>query len=316
MNFTTPITIPKNNFPIDFSSEIITLGSCFSDSMGVKFKHYKFSVNANPFGVIFNPISIEKLIKRAVDVDWFTENDLVYHQELWHSFDVHSDFSSTDKSLMLNQLNSTLKDFVEYLKSASHCYITFGSAWVYVENQSNQVVSNCHKFPQINFKKKLLSVDEIEKSVKATIALIKHINSTCNLIFTVSPVRHIKDGFVENQRSKSHLITAIHNCISSNNNYFPSFEIMIDELRDYRFYASDMLHPSQIALDYIWEKFSISSIDTKLKDILLEIDSIQKSLAHRAFNPATESHKKFLKNLDSKIQKLQSIHPKINFSYE
>jgi hypothetical protein len=313
MNFTTQITIPQNNFLIDFSSEIITLGSCFSDEMGAKFNYFKFKVNANPFGVVFNPKSIENLIKRAVNEIWFTENDLVFHNELWHSFDVHSDFSSVDKDLILNRLNYTLNLFITHLKMASHVYITFGTSWVYVLHDSNKIVSNCHKLPQSHFTKKLLTVQEIESSIRSIFELVKKVNPECNIVFTVSPVRHIKDGFVENQRSKSHLITAIHNEISSQNNYFPSFEIMMDELRDYRFYASDMLHPSVLAIDYIWKKFAQASINPNLKDVLLEIDSIQKSVAHKPFNPGTENHQKFLTNLNIKIENLQKIVPNATF---
>jgi hypothetical protein len=313
MNFTTQITIPQNNFLIDFSSEIITLGSCFSDEMGAKFNYFKFKVNANPFGVVFNPKSIENLIKRAVNEIWFTENDLVFHNELWHSFDVHSDFSSVDKDLILNRLNNTLNLFITHLKMASHVYITFGTSWVYVLHDSNKIVSNCHKLPQSHFTKKLLTVQEIESSIRSIFELVKKVNPECNIVFTVSPVRHIKDGFVENQRSKSHLITAIHNEISSQNNYFPSFEIMMDELRDYRFYASDMLHPSVLAIDYIWKKFAQASINPNLKDVLLEIDSVQKSLAHKPFNPGTENYQKFLTNLNIKIENLQKIVPNATF---
>jgi hypothetical protein len=313
MNFTTQITIPQNNFLIDFSSEIITLGSCFSDEMGAKFNYFKFKVNANPFGVVFNPKSIENLIKRAVNEIWFTENDLVFHNELWHSFDVHSDFSSVDKDLILNRLNNTLNLFITHLKMASHVYITFGTSWVYVLHDSNKIVSNCHKLPQSHFTKKLLTVQEIESSIRSIFELVKKVNPECNIVFTVSPVRHIKDGFVENQRSKSHLITAIHNEISSQNNYFPSFEIMMDELRDYRFYAPDMLHPSTVAIDYIWQKFAEVSINSDLTEVLLEIDSVQKSLAHKPFNPETENHQKFLKNLNKKIETIQKIVPNATF---
>jgi hypothetical protein len=196
---------------------------------------------------------------------------------------------------------------------ASHVYITFGTSWVYVLHDSNKIVSNCHKLPQSHFTKKLLTVQEIESSIRSIFELVKKVNPECNIVFTVSPVRHIKDGFVENQRSKSHLITAIHNEISSQNNYFPSFEIMMDELRDYRFYASDMLHPSVLAIDYIWKKFAQASINPNLKDVLLEIDSVQKSLAHKPFNPGTENYQKFLTNLNIKIENLQKIVPNATF---
>lgn len=313
MNFSTQVNIAKNKNPLDFSSKIITIGSCFSDSIGEKFKHYKFDVQANPFGVVFNPKSIEKLLYRAVNSIWFTENELVYHNDLWHSFDIHSDFSSRSKSMILNELNASLANFIEYVKATTHIYITYGTAWVYVLKENNQVVSNCHKLPQINFDKVLLSVAEIQQSIDNTMKYVQLLSPNCTIVFTVSPVRHIKDGFIENQRSKSHLITAIHSSIVSQNNYFPSYEIMMDELRDYRYYAPDMLHPSNVAIDYIWEKFIDSSIHPNLFETLTEINNIQKSLAHKPFNPDTEQHQKFLKDLQNKIQNLQSKYPKIKF---
>ena len=313
MNFSTQVNIAKNKNPLDFSSKIITIGSCFSDSIGEKFKHYKFDVQANPFGVVFNPKSIEKLLCRAVNSIWFTENELVYHNDLWHSFDIHSDFSSRSKSMILNELNKSLANFIEYVKATTHIYVTYGTAWVYVLKENNQVVSNCHKLPQINFDKVLLSVAEIQQSIDNTMKYVQLLSPNCTIVFTVSPVRHIKDGFIENQRSKSHLITAIHSSIVSQNNYFPSYEIMMDELRDYRYYAPDMLHPSNVAIDYIWEKFIDSSIHPNLFETLTEINNIQKSLAHKPFNPDTEQHQKFLKDLQNKIQNLQSKYPKIKF---
>lgn len=313
MDFTTQVEVTKHKNEIDFTSKIITLGSCFSDSIGDKFKYYQFSVLPNPFGVIFNPKSIEILVQRAATSRFFTEADLIFHQELWHSFEVHSDFSATDKQKVLNQLNASLQNFIDYLKTATHFFITYGTSWVYVLKDSTEVVSNCHKIPQNQFEKKLLSVGEIEQSIKNTQQLINEINPACQLIFTVSPVRHIKDGFVENQRSKAHLIAAIPYCIESEENYFPSYEIMMDELRDYRFYAPDMLHPSPLAIDCIWEKLVIALMNESLFPTLLEIDSIQKALAHRAFNPDTESHQKFLKNLHEKIIKLQKTYPQMQF---
>lgn len=314
MNFTTPVFVQPSSYPIDYNSKIITMGSCFSDSMGQKFSFYKFNIISNPFGVVFNPVSIQNLISRVIHTAFFTEENLVFHNDLWHTFEAHSDFSSTDKQLILSSLNNKIKHLNTYLKSATHLYITLGTAWVYVSKQNNQVVSNCHKLPQSNFDKKLLSVQEIVDSLHDILQQIQHFNPNCHVVFTVSPVRHIKDGFVENQRSKSHLITAIHEVIDSLDQYFPSFEIMMDELRDYRFYAQDMLHPSAFAIDIIWNKFLNTFINPNLYPILSEIENIQKALAHKPFNPDTESHQKFIKNTLSKIEKLQKKHPNIIFN--
>ena len=222
--------------------------------MGEKFDYFKFQTTINPFGIIFNPVSIEKLVKRAVNRTIFTEADVFFHNDLWHSFGVHSECSQTDKEILLKQLNAAVEVMHSQIIEASHIVITYGTSWVYRLKTTNEMVANCHKVPQSEFTKEILSPETIAQSMQNTMDLIHQINPDCKFIFTVSPVRHTKDGFPENQRSKAHLMTAVHPIVLDNasSNYFPSYEIMMDELRDYRFYADDMLHPSQIAIDYIW----------------------------------------------------------------
>lgn len=308
MNFRTQIPIPPNLNPIDYNSKIVSLGSCFAVNMAEKFEYYKFQNSVNPFGIIFNPVSIEKLIYRIVNQVFFTEKDIFFHNERWHCFEVHSDLSNANKEEFLENLNVILKRSLIQLFQASHVIITFGTSWVYRNFESNTIVANCHKLPQNQFQKEILSVETIGNSIKNTIDLIQKINPDCNFIFTVSPVRHLKDGFVENQRSKSHLITAIHDAIKPQLpavNYFPSYEIMMDELRDYRFYAEDMLHPSAVAIDYIWSKFKESTIAESDFPVMEQVDSIQKSLSHKPFNPNSESHLKFESKLKQKMTNLQ-----------
>ncbi len=308
MNFRTQIPIPPNLNPIDYNSKIVSLGSCFAVNMAEKFEYYKFQNSVNPFGIIFNPVSIEKLIYRIVNQVFFTEKDIFFHNERWHCFEVHSDLSNANKEEFLENLNVILKRSLIQLFQASHVIITFGTSWVYRNFESNTIVANCHKLPQNQFQKEILSVETIGNSIKNTIDLIQKINPDCNFIFTVSPVRHLKDGFVENQRSKSHLITAIHDAIKPQLpavNYFPSYEIMMDELRDYRFYAEDMLHPSAVAIDYIWSKFKESTIAETDFPVMEQVDSIQKSLSHKPFNPNSESHLKFESKLKQKMTNLQ-----------
>ncbi len=308
MNFRTQIPIPPNLNPIDYNSKIVSLGSCFAVNMAEKFEYYKFQNSVNPFGIIFNPVSIEKLIYRIVNQVFFTEKDIFFHNERWHCFEVHSDLSNANKEEFLENLNVILKRSLIQLFQASHVIITFGTSWVYRNFESNTIVANCHKLPQNQFQKEILSVETIGNSIKNTIDLIQKINPDCNFIFTVSPVRHLKDGFVENQRSKSHLITAIHDAIKPQLpavNYFPSYEIMMDELRDYRFYAEDMLHPSAVAIDYIWSKFKESTIAETDFPVMEQVDSIQKSLSHKPFNPNSESHLRFESKLKEKMTNLQ-----------
>lgn len=311
MNFTTKIPITKSTHPIDYSAQMVSLGSCFADNIGCKFQYFKFQIATNPFGIIFNPIAIENLVNRVVHHRKFTNDDVFFHNDLWHSFEVHSALSHPDKDFFLINLNQILEDLYILLTKSTHILITYGTSWIYRNSETKKAVANCHKVPQNQFEKEILSVEIIEKSIQNTIELVRSINPHCNFIFTVSPVRHIKDGFVENQRSKAHLITAMHNVQHTiqYSNYFPSYEIMMDELRDYRFYAEDMLHPNQTAIDYIWERFVESHINETSYSIMEEVASIQRGLAHRPLNPNTTTHQQFLNKLNEKINKIKAQFP-------
>ncbi len=319
MQFRTQIPVSKSNNPIDYNSKILSIGSCFAENMADKFDYFKFQNETNPFGIIFNPVSIHKLFDRVCKQELFEEKDVFFHNERWHSFDVHSDLSNSDRQELLETLNKAVSETHKQIKEATHIIITFGTSWIYRSVESNEVVANCHKVPQKQFSKELLSVDEIQKSIQNTIESIETLNPNINFIFTISPVRHIKDGFVENQLSKSHLFTALHQVLKINNsqlsihNYFPSYEIMMDELRDYRFYNEDMLHPNQIAIDYVWKLFSENYISENSLSTMQEVDEIQKSLRHRSFNPESEQHQKFLAKLQQKISILENKISHIKF---
>ncbi|HMK05936.1 MAG TPA: GSCFA domain-containing protein [Flavobacterium sp.] len=317
MQFSTKIPIPKSNHPIDYQSQIVSLGSCFAVNMAEKLEYFKFSNTCNPFGILFHPEAIHEIIRKAVLHSPFTEADIFSHNGLWHSFAVHSDLSHPEKETFLLHLNELLASANNQIQSATHIIITYGTAWVYRENESSRLVANCHKVPQSQFTKELLSPDAIQSAMSQTIGLIQKTNPNCKTIFTVSPVRHIKDGFTENQRSKAHLITAIHNQLQTDcqltTAYFPSYEIMMDELRDYRFYAEDLLHPNQTAIDYIWERFCESYISEKANPVMETINGIQKALQHKPFHPDSESHQQFLSALQKKILALQQQFPGIHF---
>lgn len=316
MQFTTPIHIKKSDSPIDYNSKIVSLGSCFAVNIGQKFDYFKFRNTTNPFGILFHPEALKKFIRFTVDGKQFTEADIVQHNGIWHCFDAHSDLSHPDKEIVLQNLNNAVTKTVIQLKEASHLIITLGTAWVYRYNSTNELVANCHKVPQKEFTKELLSADAIQKSLEAILSMLSGINANIKVLFTVSPVRHIKDGFTENQWSKSNLISALHQTINNKQqivSYFPSYEIMMDELRDYRYYAADMIHPSQVAIDYIWERFSEADITAEAQETMKTVDTINKGLNHRPFNPDTEQHKVFLQKLDDKIKSLQNLHPHIRF---
>ena len=315
MNFQTQIPIQKSNFPINYTSKVLLLGSCFAENMAEKFEYFKFENVVNPFGIIFNPVSLEKLIRRSIHKKYFTEKDIFYHNEAWHSYEVHSELSNPDKSQFLEALNELIDSTNWHIEKLTHCQITLGTSWVYRHVETNEIVANCHKIPQKQFVKELLSVVQIEASLQNIISEIQNVNTNCNFIFTVSPVRHIKDGFVENNVSKSHLISALNTFKFQvpTANYFPSYEIMMDELRDYRFYGEDMLHPNQTAIDYIWIKFFENYVEEKEFSLMNQVCEIQRALKHRPFNPNSESHKKFLDNLNQKIYNLQLKQPQIQF---
>jgi hypothetical protein len=316
MDFTTKVPIPKSKFPIDYQSKILSFGSCFAENMASKFDYYKFQNLCNPFGILFHPLAIENSISRTINLELFEEKELFFYNERWHNFEVHSDLSNPDKSHLLNEINHLLVTTNKKVKEASHIIITYGTSWVYRNKQTNKLVANCHKVPQTNFDKELLSVSDIEKSIQNTINLIEKVNPNCNLIFTISPVRHLKDGFVENQRSKANLIAALHSTFEirqSTKRYFPSYEIMMDELRDYRFYGEDLLHPNQVAIDYIWERFVESSVSDGTIITMNEVEAIQRDLSHRPFNPSSESYQKFKTQLDAKINTIKSKFPFMNF---
>lgn len=328
MNFTTKINIPKNPNPIDYKSRIVSLGSCFAENMGDKFQYFKFQSAINPFGIIFNPVSIERIIDRVVNDILFTEEDVFFHNERWHCFEVHSDLSHSKAGEFLENLNQILVETKKQLREATHIIITYGTSWVYRNIERDAIVANCHKVSQKQFTKELLSALAIQESIENTIHLIQSINPNCSFIFTVSPVRHLKDGFVENQWSKANLITSIHDnlksemlrqfavarvCNLKSAIYFPSYEIMMDELRDYRFYAEDMLHPNQTAIDYIWERFCESCIDENCFQTMKEVQEIQKGLNHRSFNPDSEQHLKFVSKLHQKINFIKERFPHMQF---
>ena len=317
MQFFTKVPISASLNPISYQSKIASIGSCFAENMGQKFAFYQFQTTTNPFGIIFNPISIEKIIRRVISKDYFSEKDVFFHNERWHCFEIHSELSHPDKDCFLNNLNEILDSFFEKISTSTHFIITLGTSWVYKTNE-DEFVANCHKVPQNQFSKHLLSTIKISESLQNSIDLVSKINPKCEFIFTISPVRHIKDGFAENQVSKSHLIAAVYDLVQNQNeisniSYFPSYEILIDELRDYRFYSEDLLHPNTTAIDYIWTRYVATNVDKTSILTMNEVEVIQKGLQHRSFNRESLSHQKFLKNLSEKIEKVTQLYPFMTF---
>jgi len=300
---------------VDYNSKILLIGSCFSENIGDKFEYFKFQTLQNPFGILYHPKAIEQLVLNAINEKEYDERDIFYHNERWNCFQAHSDLSSTSKDDLLHNLNDSVKKTNQQINKSTHIIITLGTAWSYRFIETDEVVANCHKIPHKKFLKQIQSVESIIESLEAIVALIKSANPEVSILFTVSPVRHIKDGFVENSQSKSHLITGIHQVVELRKNihYFPSYEIMMDELRDYRFYTDDMLHPNKTAINYIWDYFKTAWISDEADKTMKEVDAIRKAINHKPFNPESEQHKGLLRQLDERKNDLNAKFSHIIF---
>lgn len=314
MELWTKIPIPKPEIPIHYGSKLLLLGSCFAENMGDKFHYFQFDRVQNPLGIMFHPIALAQLLQRVSEDKPFSDADLFEHQGLWSCFEAHSSLSSPDKQLVLQRLNAGLHQTRKQLQSASHVFLTLGTAWAYQYLKTQTLVANCHKVPQREFKKQLLSIPTIQEALQQCVVDIKTINPNVQVVFTISPVRHIKDGVVENQRSKAHLIAAVHTLVEDGlATYFPAYELLMDELRDYRFYCEDLVHPNGLAIDYIWERFASAWVSQDAQQTMKEVDAIRKGLAHRPFNPESEQHLRFRASLEQRIAQLQHDFPHMQF---
>jgi lysophospholipase L1-like esterase len=311
MKLQTTVSVSPESNKIDYTSKLLLLGSCFAESMGERLEYFKFQNLQNPFGVIFNPLSISSLLERAATGNRFTAADVFERDGQWFCFEAHSLLTATSSDDLLDLLNRRLELLKAYMETATHIVFTYGTAWVYRYTAEDKVVANCQKLPQKEFKKELLSVSEIENAMNRALDSVKKINKDVSAIGTISPVRHLKDGFVENTRSKARLIEAIHKV--PNFRYFPSFEIMMDELRDYRFYEKDLLHPNETAIGIIWERFKSVWVSSETDALQKEIDSIQKGLQHRPFVPDSDSHRAFQNQLQKKIKAISEKLPHVDF---
>ena len=322
-DFRTIVSPLKNRGLIDHHHKIMMVGSCFSDNIGKRLQESCFNVNINPFGTLYNPASIACAINAIIKNSIFSIDNLFKHPEdnRWHSFMHHSSFSSIDKHQMLEKINEKINEAHDSLKQASAIIITFGSAWVYKLKSNNQVVSNCHKLPQSTFNRILLSISEIVESWTEIITALNSYNDKIKIIFTISPIRHKGDGLHGNQVSKSILHVAINELITHNDSliYFPAYEIMNDDLRDYRFYASDMLHPSDIAIEYIYNLFSQSFMTEETISIASECEKFTRRLNHKimsddieAINRSQNATNEIGVKLYNKYPFLKQVQSKIN----
>ncbi|PTX44396.1 GSCFA family protein [Christiangramia gaetbulicola] len=316
MDFRTKVPVKEGAPKIDHSSGVFLIGSCFVENIGGKLEWFRFKNLQNPIGIIFHPSPIRKFFQRLSNNEEYQEKDVMEFNGGWQSLEAHSDMRRDTKEKCLQDLNTALKKSQEFVKNTSHIIISLGTAWGYVFEGEESIAANCHKIPQKRFTKELSSVTEIVNDLEVIDHSVSQMNKDAKVIYTVSPVRHLKDGFSENQQSKAHLITALHQFLGGSDRsvYFPSYEIMMDELRDYRFYAEDMLHPNPVAVNYIWKLFSENWLSDKSISLNKEIDKIQKALSHSPRAENSESHRKFLTELQRKIEEIHKKHPEINFS--
>lgn len=313
--FRTELNPAKAPFSIQHTDGIFTIGSCFSDEIGQLFSLNKFNVAVNPFGTVYNPISIFKLLSYSIDQVSPYQEGYLHQDGVYHHFDFHSSFADQDKYKFSERLKKSIEVNHNTLKNADVLVITFGTAFIYEHLQSGMSVANCHKIPAKVFEKKLLTQKQIIESFGKLHERLTTLNTDIKILLTVSPVRHIKDSIELNSVSKSILRVACHTLVEQflNVHYFPSYELILDDLRDYRFYKSDMIHPSDQAVDYIWEKFQHVYFDEHVKGFIEDWKKISTSLRHRPFDPNSEKHQKFIR---STIQKIEQLDANIDFSQE
>jgi hypothetical protein len=316
MDFRLEFTPPRLPEMIRHQHKLLLIGSCFTENIGIKLRQHKFKVLENPNGILFNPVSIAGAIQSYTTPRQYDKSDLFYQNECWNSWQHHSRFSHPDREACITRINQSQEEAHAFIQQADWVFITLGSAFVY-ELEDKQVVANCHKVPTDKFHKRLLDIQEVKAVLDSMLQHISLANPSARVIFTISPVRHLRDGFVENNRSKSALIQAVHQTVNWKNTfYFPAYELVIDDLRDYRFYAEDMVHPNYAATAYVWEKFLSSCVDEDTQKLMKEINTIVAARNHKPFNPGSALHKKFLESNLNKIKQLLRQYPYIDFDEE
>jgi hypothetical protein len=314
-HFRTIVSPSPSEHKISLKNGVFTIGSCFAEAIGSRLSNSKFSVCVNPFGTTYNPISIHKSIFYALKNELPATHTYLTRDDIHLNYDFHSSFSALERSVLTDSISNAIGSSHYFLRSADRMLITYGTAWIFSRNESGELVNNCHKIPASNFTKRLLSEKEIVESFNSLYAEVKKFNPSLKFILTLSPVRHLKDTLELNSVSKAILRSACHTITTKNSDvdYFPAFEIMIDDLRDYRFYKTDMLHPTEEAEDYIWENFMNTYFNKETIDFVKEWTLLQSSLHHKPFHPQSQSHQKFLKQTLTKLVELKS---KINVDSE
>jgi len=318
MEFRTAIPVQISDFHLAHTDRMMILGSCFAENIGLLLRESGFRVSLNPFGVLYNPASVGTALHRLWQDQTFREEELVEHDGFYHSFSHHSSFSGTDPKSTLEKINKAFNQAVVDLKDATCLIITFGTSWVYTLPSTDQIVANCHKMPEENFLRRRLTVHEIEYFYIELLEMLFQKKPDLKVLFTVSPIRHLKDGVHENTLSKATLHLAIEDLCESFDHvfYFPAYELLMDDLRDYRFYAEDMVHPSAIAQRYIWDYFSDTCFTKSTKEIVHQVQQIRKAMEHKPFHPEDEAYKRFAKKNIAILELLAAKAPEIDLNEE
>lgn len=318
MELRTKVEVSPNSSAICHSDKLMLLGSCFAENIGKLLLDNKFQCDVNPFGILYNPLSIAEAVRELAVQKRYTPDDLHHAEGYWFSLMHHSSFNSSDADKCLQAINERIEKGADQLSQTGWLLFTWGTAWVYTWKEDGQIVGNCHKLPERMFTRRMLEVDEIVHEYSLLLNRLHERNPKLNVLFTVSPVRHAKDGMHGNQLSKAVLLLAIDKLCATLPfcHYFPSYEIMMDELRDYRFYADDMLHPSQLAVNYIWERFSETFFTDDTRSFIRQWEEVKKGLAHRPFNPESENYRMFLSQILLKLERLKEKFPYLEVQNE
>jgi hypothetical protein len=329
MNLMLNLNLPPASHVINHGHKILSIGSCFTEHIGNALKDLKFNVMQNPGGILFDPASVCQSLVSYMQDRKYSADDLFYYNELWQSWNHHSRFSGTNKEQVLTNINVAQKEASFFLQDADWLIITLGSSFSYrltsegkdksgVETVGNLGVANCHRAPAQWFQKHLLQITETIELLDNTLHQLFYRNRKLRIIFTISPVRHIRDGVVENNRSKARLIEAVHHLVNKFDrlHYFPSYELVIDVLRDYRFYSEDLVHPNYLATDFVLENFLHTFTDAATNSLVQEIKKLNIARRHKAQHPETGAHQKFLRAYLAQTKSLQERYPHINFKEE
>ena len=323
MVFRSEFTPKPFSTKINHTDKLLLIGSCFTEQIGKKLAAHKFDVLENPNGILFNPISISKAINSYVKGKIYTEDDLFYYNELWASSEHHTRFSDIDKTSTLKKVNDEQKAAIHFIKTADWILITLGSAFLYEwknkddEGGYKNVTANCHKIATDKFNRRLADTTEIIQVMETMQDTVLGVNPSAKFIYTISPVRHLREGFIENNRSKAALIQAIHKLTDNNNVfYFPSYELIIDDLRDYRFFAEDLVHPNYAATNYVWEKFVPAAINDSAQELMKEINELNAAKNHKPFNENSSAHLSFKLKYLEKATALKGKYPHLNMKEE